>query len=170
MASQTDTPGTPVPTLDEMQRWTWVIGRAQQLMMEHGVELATKASESLPPSAFPNVAEATAITKAAADFWSDGLKLWQRFLTPGADAAPTGKPKDKRFAAPEWQQHPMFDMIRQSYQLVAEHLMKSVDLVEGVDDVQREKMRFAARSVADAMSPSNFVFTNPEVMKKTLET
>ncbi|NNM77032.1 hypothetical protein HJG53_08970 [Sphingomonas sp. ID1715] len=170
MASQTETPGAHVPTLDEMQRWTWVIGRAQQLMMEHGVEMAMKASETPPPSAFPNLAETTALTKAATDFWSDGLKLWQRFLTPGTDTTSAEKPKDKRFAAPEWQQHPMFDMIRQSYQLVAEHLMRSVDLVEGVDEAQREKMRFAARAVADAMSPSNFIFTNPEVMKKTLET
>ena len=167
MADQTDAPKPP--TLEDLQRWTWVIGRAQQLMLEHGVELAMKAGEAPPPSAFPGLMETSALTRAATDFWTDNLKLWQRILSPGADADAPARP-DKRFAAPEWQQHPVFDLIRQSYLLTAEHLLKSVDLIEGVDAVQKEKLRFATRAVVDAMSPSNFAFTNPEVMKKTLET
>jgi len=172
MATQTELP--PAPSLEEMQRWTWVIGRAQQLMMEHGVELAMKATEAPPPPgatpAVPGLMETSALTKAAADFWGESLKLWQRFLVPGAETAPAQPIKDKRFASPAWGEHPMFDMIRQTYLLVADQMLKSVDLVEGVDEVQREKMRFATRAIVDAMSPSNFAFTNPEVMKKTLET
>ncbi len=162
---------TAIPTLEEMQRWTWVIGRAQQMMLEHGVEMTMKASDApAAPPAFPAFMETTALTKAATDFWSDSVKLWQRFLTPGEQAsAPEARP-DKRFAAPEWRQHPMFDLIRQSYLMMTEHMMKSVEMVEGVDEVQKEKLRFATRSVADAMSPSNFALTNPEVMKKTLDT
>jgi polyhydroxyalkanoate synthase subunit PhaC len=174
MASQTDAPAAPpVPTLEDLQRWTWVVGRAQQLMMEHGVEMAMKAQEVPPPapSAMPQLQEMTALTKAATDFWSDSLKLWQRFLTPGLEVgAPEEKPKDKRFAAPEWRQHPMFDLIRQTYQTIADHMLRSVELVEGIDPAQREKLRFATRGVVDAMSPSNFALLNPEVMKKTLET
>jgi polyhydroxyalkanoate synthase len=173
MASQTsDTAAPPVPTLEDMQRWTWVIGRAQQLMMEHGVELAMKAAEApVSPTAFPALTETSALAQAATDFWSDSVRLWQRFLTPGESGFPDSeKPKDKRFAAPEWRQHPLFDLIRQSYELIARHMLKSVDLVEGVDEAEKEKLRFAARAVADAMSPSNFAFTNPEVMKRTLET
>jgi len=172
MASQTDdTPAPTIPTLEDMQRWTWVIGRAQQLILEHGLDVATKASET-PPSApaFPGLMDTNALTKAATDFWTDSMQLWQRFLTPETAAASEEKPKDKRFAAPEWQQHPMFDLIRQSYLTIADHMLRSVDLVEGVDEVQKEKLRFATRSVVDALSPSNFAFTNPEVLKKTLET
>jgi polyhydroxyalkanoate synthase len=55
------------------------------------------------------------------------------------------------------------------YLLIGEHMLKGVDMVEGVDAPTREKMRFATRSVVDALSPSNFALTNPEVMKKTLE-
>jgi polyhydroxyalkanoate synthase len=165
MADQTDAPQPP--NLEDMQRWTWVIGRAQQLMLEHGVEMAMKAAETPPPSAFPNLMDTTALTKAATDFWSDSVKLWQQFLTPGQPTAPA---KDKRFAAPEWQQHPVFDLIRQTYLTIADHMLKSVDTIEGVDAVQKERLRFATRTVVDAMSPSNFAFTNPEVMKKTLET
>jgi len=165
MADQTDAPKPP--SLEDMQRWTWVIGRAQQLMLEHGVELAMKATEAPPPSAFPNLMETTALTKAATDFWSDSVKLWQQFLVPTES---TPAPRDKRFAAPEWQQHPVFDLIRQTYLTIADHMLKSVDLVEGVDAVQKEKLRFATRAIVEAMSPANFVLTNPEVMKRTLET
>jgi polyhydroxyalkanoate synthase subunit PhaC len=173
MASQTETPAPTLPSLEDMQRWTWVIGRAQQLMLEHGVEMAMKAGETPPPgsAALPGLMDTTALTRAATDFWSDSLKLWQRMLTPassGADAAPA--PKDKRFAAPEWREHPMFDLIRQSYLTIADHMLRSVDLVQGVDEVEKEKIRFATRALVDAMSPSNFAFTNPEVMKRTLET
>lgn len=171
MASQTSgaaAPTMPTPTLEDLQRWTWVIGRAQQLMMEHGVEMAMKASEApATPAAMPALTESSALARAATDFWSDSVKLWQRFLTPGADQE---KHKDKRFAAPEWREHPLFDLIRQSYELIARHMLKSVDLIDGVDDAEKEKLRFAAQAVADAMSPSNFALTNPEVMKKTLET
>ncbi|GAO39798.1 putative poly(R)-hydroxyalkanoic acid synthase [Sphingomonas changbaiensis NBRC 104936] len=165
MADRTDTP-QPL-SLEDMQRWTWVIGRAQQLMLEHGVEMAMKATETPAPPAFPTLMETTALSQAATDFWSDSLKLWQRFLMPAEPSAPS---KDKRFAAPEWQQHPVFDLIRQTYLTIADHMLKSVDLVEGVDPVQKEKLRFATRAIVDAMSPSNFVLTNPEVMKRTLET
>lgn len=172
MASQSsDTAPPPMPTLEDMQRWTWVIGRAQQLMMEHGVELAMKAGDGPAATPMPALMGTSAIAQAATDFWSDSMKLWQRFLTPGeAEAPKEPKPNDRRFAAPEWREHPLFDLIRQSYQLIAQHMLKSVDLVEGVDDAEKEKIRFATRTVIDAMSPSNFAFTNPEVMKKTLET
>ncbi|MFD1610606.1 PHA/PHB synthase family protein [Sphingomonas tabacisoli] len=172
MASQTsDTVLPNTPTLEDMQRWTWVIGRAQQLMMEHGVELAMKAGDGPAPTPMPALMGTSAIAQAATNFWSDSMKLWQRFLTPGEAAAPEEpKSKDRRFAAPEWREHPLFDLIRQSYQLIAQHMLKSVDLVEGVDEAEKERIRFATRTVVDAMSPSNFAFTNPEVMKKTLET
>lgn len=169
MADPTDLPHSP--TLEDLQRWTWIIGRAQQLMLEHGVEMALKAGEMPAPPAPPGLAESTALTQAATDFWADSVALWQRFLAPDtAPAASDQKIRDKRFAAPEWQQHPLFDLIRQSYLLAADHMLRSVDLIDGVDAAQKERLRFATRAVVDAMSPSNFILTNPEVMRKTLET
>ena len=172
MASETETPN--LPSLEDMQRWTWMIGRAQQLMLEHGVEMAMKAGEAPPPptpTAFPGLAEGSALAQATGDFWSENLKLWQRFLNPGASSESPATPvKDRRFAAPEWSEHPVFDLIRQSYLMVADYLTRSVDLVEGVDEAEKQKLRFATRALVDAMSPANFAFTNPEVMKKTLET
>ena len=78
--------------------------------------------------------------------------------------------KDKRFAAPQWRDNPLFDMIRQSYLLVSERLLGAVDAIEGVDAKQREKLRFMTKSFVDAMAPSNFALTNPLVLERAMET
>ena len=168
---QTSAPA--LPTLEDLQHWTWVMGRAQQMMIEHGLEAAKKASEAPGAPAFPGFGDGAAMAKAATDFWSDSMKLWQRFLTPGEAGAGEEDPqarKDRRFAAPQWRENPVFDMIRQSYMLVAEHMLKGVDALEGVDPKQKEQIRFATRQFVDAMSPSNFPLTNPLVIEKTIET
>ena len=69
--ADTPTP-TPTPSLEELQHWTWVLGRAQQMMLEHGFD----AFANLPaPTLDP-----TAALRASAGFWSDTMQLWQRFL------------------------------------------------------------------------------------------
>jgi polyhydroxyalkanoate synthase len=184
MASQTHDPAAP--TLEELQRWTWVIGRAQQLMLEHGVETMLKAAEAPPPGALPaapvplampglgGMRDPAALARAAGDFWMDALRLWTCALGGGlagdTGAAPAPARGDRRFDAPEWRDHPTYDLIRQMYLLIGDHLLRGVDLIEGVEPQEREKLRFATRTMMDALSPSNFVFTNPLVMKKTLET
>jgi polyhydroxyalkanoate synthase len=147
-----------------------VIGRAQQMMMEFGAQ-AMKQAPSTGASAFPGF-DPQAIMQAQADFWADGMKLWQGFLTP--DAAPPEEPaehaRDKRFKAPQWRANPAFDMIRRSYLLISDHMLKGVDQVEGLEPKQKEQLKFATRGFLDAMSPSNFAFTNPQVMEKMIET
>jgi len=160
-----------LPTLEDMQRWTWVIGRAQQMMLEYGLD-AVRNGKGLPgATAFPGFGEASGLMKVQSDFWNDSMKLWQRFLSP-QDAAPedAAATRDRRFQAPQWRDNPMFDLIRQSYLLVAEHLLKGVDAIEGVDAAKREKIRFAMKGFIDAMSPSNFPLTNPQVLERTIET
>ncbi|VXC83238.1 Poly(3-hydroxyalkanoate) polymerase subunit PhaC [Sphingomonas sp. 8AM] len=147
-------PKTALPDLADLQHWTWLMGRAQQLMLEAGVPLA-------PPE---NLAEQTR------DFWSDYLALWQRFTTPAAVEAERPKEKDRRFASPAWRSNPAFDWMRQSYALIADHMLRSVDALEGVDERTRAQLKFATSGFVDAMSPSNFAVTNPEVIEKTIET
>ena len=106
------------------------------------------------------------------ELWTEGVAIWQRVLGGPSDKSALAEKadKDKRFAAPEWRDNPLFDMIRQSYILISDRLLGSVDALEGVDEKTREKMRFATRAFVDAMAPSNFALTNPKVLEKTLET
>jgi len=122
--------------------------------------------EAQPPT------DPMALMNAGAQAWAKGLETWGKMLG-GVTAAPTGEVterKDRRFAAPEWRENPIFDTIRQTYLRVSDQLLGSVDEMEGVDAPTREKLRFATRSFVDAMSPSNFALTNPQVLKRTIDT
>jgi polyhydroxyalkanoate synthase len=169
-----------VPTLEDWQHWTLVMGRAQQMMMEFWAD-SVKKDQPFPgwtPSAFgfgaqPGAAaDPMALMTAGAQAWAKGLETWGKVLG-GVTAAPdevAKERKDRRFAAPEWSENPIFDTIRQTYLRVSDQLLGTVDEIENLDPEMREKLRFATRSFVDAMSPSNFALTNPQVLKRTLET
>ncbi|OWK29691.1 poly-beta-hydroxybutyrate polymerase [Sphingomonas mucosissima] len=159
----TDQP--PPPSLADLQHWTWVIGRAQQMMLEQGLAMIES-----PPSGESAAKDGPA--NKTGDFWSESLSLWQQFLGTGTAPAPQagGGRIDKRFAAAAWHQNPLFAWMRRSYELLADHLLRSVDTMEGLGEEQRAQLRFAMRGFVDAISPANFPFTNPEVIQRTLET
>src|SRR6266704_2940862 len=75
---------------------------------------------------------------------------------------------DKRFSAPDWQQNPVFDALKQSYLLTATTWLKAVEGIEGLDVKQRHKLTFLLRQFLDAISPTNFGFTNPQVIHETI--
>jgi polyhydroxyalkanoate synthase subunit PhaC len=95
------------------------------------------------------------------------LKMWGR----GQDSEPVITPEkgDKRFSAVDWQQNPVFDALKQSYLLAATTLLKSASEVQGLDDKQQRKMMFYLRLFLDAISPTNMVFTNPQVIHETIQ-
>lgn len=175
---------TANPTLEDWQHWTLVIGRAQQMMMEAWAK-SLKQDQPFPswsPPAFGlggeggggerGASDPMALMSAGAQAWAKGLETWGKMLG-GVTAAPAPDEKgrkDRRFAAPEWAENPIFDTIRQTYLRVSDQLLGTVDEIEGVDGPTREKLRFATRALIDAMSPSNFALTNPQVLKRTLET
>jgi polyhydroxyalkanoate synthase len=184
--ARTDEPAAPamppLPTLEEMQHWTAVMGRAQQMMMEHLAQQAGQGAAALgsapPPKLdaplpwagmFPDPAK---IAEAQVQMWTEGLAIWQRALGQRKEptAEETAADTDRRFNAPQWRESPVFDMIRQSYLLISDRMLGSVDALEGIDDKQREKLRFATRAFVDAMAPSNFAATNPVVIERALET
>jgi len=157
-------PGS-APSLEDLQHWTWVVGRAQQMMAEAGLA----AAGQLPGTGWPVIPgfnDPAALSRAQ-DFWTDSLALWSRFLDP--QAAPAEPSRDRRFRGEAWRQ-PVFDTIRQSYELASAHLLKGVDAMAGLDRRQREQLRFATQGFVDAMSPSNFPATNPEVIERTVAT
>ncbi|MEG3172309.1 class I poly(R)-hydroxyalkanoic acid synthase [Sphingomonas sp. ZB1N12] len=155
----------PTPTLPDLQHWTWVMGRAQQMMMEQGLAAMQPKPEAIP--AIPGLTDPATLERAR-DFWSESLTLWQRFLDP-AKAPEPAPVTDKRFKAPQWRE-PVFDLIRQSYQLIGDHMLRGVEAIDGLDPKQKEQLRFATKGFVDAMSPTNFALTNPQVIEKTIET
>src|SRR5437870_6870279 len=182
MADETNTGGA-IPTLEDWQHWTLVMGRAQQMLMEFWAE-SLKSDKPFPMFTAPSppafgfgeqaaAADPMALMSAGAQAWTKGLEAWGKMLggvTAAAPAADDKARKDRRFAAPEWAENPIFDTIRQTYLRVSDQLLGTVDEIENVDPATREKLRFATKSFVDAMSPSNFALTNPQVLKKTLET
>ena len=163
-AGETGTATPPIPTLEDWQHWTSVMGRAQQMLLERWAEGLNAAEPARSATALP---DPMALLSASAEAWSKGLAAWGQML--GAGQAAASRP-DRRFAAPEWHDNPLFDTIRQSYLAISAQLMKGTEELEGLDDAARARMKFATQSFLDAMSPSNFALTNPLVLKRTMET
>ncbi|HET8610521.1 MAG TPA: hypothetical protein VFM11_12350 [Burkholderiales bacterium] len=106
--------------------------------------------------------------------WQDYQALWQStwLRMMGAEAAPVAEPAqgDRRFRDDDWQRNFVFDFIKQSYLIAARHLHHAVAGAEGLDEHTAQKVDFYTRQYIDAMSPSNFVLTNPEVLRETAKT
>ena len=108
-------------------------------------------------------------------FWNDYMQLWQssmhRFFGGEAEKPMMDSSGDRRFKDQVWSESVVFDFIKQSYLLTAQHLQKAVHEAEGgLDEKEAHKVEFYTKQFIDAMSPSNFVMTNPEVLRATLET
>ncbi|MEH3144516.1 MAG: class I poly(R)-hydroxyalkanoic acid synthase [Methylobacterium frigidaeris] len=100
------------------------------------------------------------------------LALWGSTLQKmqGETTLPVAMPdpRDKRFAAPEWSSNPMFDFIKQGYLITSRWAEILVDEAQGLDDHTRAKAQFYVRQLSGALSPSNFLMTNPELIRETL--
>ena len=107
----------------------------------------------------------TALTKQFVDLWASTLQRLQGEQAPPVAAPDAG---DKRFADAAWRDNPYFDFIKQAYVLTtrwADDLVKRADELTPHD---REKAQFYLRQVTAALSPSNFLATNPEILRTTL--
>lgn len=82
----------------------------------------------------------------------------------------TLKTNDKRFSAPEWNNVPFFHYIKENYLMNYQHTMDIIESVKKIPKEEKEKVIFYAKQVLDAISPSNFPFTNPEILKETIKT
>ena len=100
------------------------------------------------------------------------LELWGSAMKrlSGEDAKPVVKPdpRDRRFADPEWTSNQFFDFIKQAYLLATEWADDLVADAKGLDPHTRQKAEFYIRQLANALSPSNFVLTNPELLRETM--
>ncbi|MBN9447024.1 MAG: class I poly(R)-hydroxyalkanoic acid synthase, partial [Bosea sp.] len=112
------------------------------------------------------------IIEAQASITTDFLSLWSATLKRlgGEPAEPVIEPekRDARFSDPEWQSHPVFDFVKQAYLLSSRWAESMVEQAEDLDPHTRDRARFYVKQIAGALSPSNFVATNPELLRETL--
>jgi len=111
--------------------------------------------------------------QAQIDLWQDYLNLWasttRRFLGESSDPVIEPSRDDRRFKDPSWSENTVFDFIKQSYLLTARWMQNTVHQVDGLDGPTARKVDFYTKQFVDAMAPTNFVLTNPEVLRETLE-
>ncbi len=182
-----ETQGTEVKLPDpvEMSRaMTRIAERSQRLVTEF---LTRHATEGLRGNADPlnlgnaflemtarMMSDPAKLLQAQMALWQDYILLWQRTTQRllGQAAEPVAAPAkdDRRFKDPAWDENTVFDYVKQSYLLTARWMQSMVRNVDGLDDKTARKVDFYTRQFVDAMAPSNFIVTNPEVLRTTIET
>ena len=178
-----DTAGFKMPDPAEIGRSMADVAERSQRIVGDWLKRQTTEEQSADPlnigSAFLEMtaklmANPARLMAAQIGFWQDYMTLWQntaRRLMGGAnepviDASST----DRRFKDDAWKENEVFDFIKQSYLLSARYVQDVVKQVDGLDPKTAQKVDFYSRQFVDAMSPSNFLLTNPEVLRKTAET
>lgn len=182
-----------MPNAADWPEWMEAAQRVQELLLELQQEIGRHETPSIPfmdPRHWTEYADKWLKMLPLAEpdmqkkLWEDGLALWQGVLaqygigTLGQDGAEEGKAEspvqlprtDRRFADPRWSAQPLYAVIHQTYLMLAEQIEGMVDKIEGVSPDQREQLRFATRTLIEALSPANFPATNPIVMERLVAT
>ncbi|ULN65929.1 class I poly(R)-hydroxyalkanoic acid synthase [Vibrio gigantis] len=103
-------------------------------------------------------------------WWEQQLKIWQNAALMGNTESVISEDRsDKRFIDDAWKNDPFYSFIKQSYLLFSKSYIDTINSIEGIDDKTKERVAFFSRQAINALSPSNFIATNPELMKLTLE-
>ncbi|CAH0536914.1 class I poly(R)-hydroxyalkanoic acid synthase [Vibrio marisflavi] len=103
-------------------------------------------------------------------WWEQQLQIWQNIALAGNSKCHVEAEKgDKRFADESWKNDAFYSFIKQSYLLFSKTYQDTIESVEGLDEKTKERVSFFSRQMINAMSPSNFIATNPELLKLTLE-
>src|SRR6201991_3657592 len=176
-------PGLSAADSEKMQAaFEDIAKRSQKLLAEFAERYKADGPQPVDPLHLTNtfmdftakmLADPNKLLQAQMELWTQYMRLWQvnaqRMM--GQTAEPVAEPAkgDKRFSDPAWKDEVVFDYIKQSYLLTARWLQSTVKEVEGVDDKTAQKVEFYTRQFIDAMSPSNFALTNPQVVKATIE-
>ena len=174
----------------DMAHWSGVAQRLQAMWLEFQQEQAVKAAAS-PATALTDPMRMFDALKRWTDalplanpavqqrLWDDSVALWQGVLGqyglgPAADTKDDGKPvlprSDRRFADPKWREQPFFAVVHQTYLMLTEQILAMVDTVPGIEPDKQDQLRFATKTLVDALSPANFPLTNPLVMQRAIET
>ena len=107
----------------------------------------------------------SSLGKAYLDLWANAVK---RMAGETVEPVAAPEPRDKRFADPEWSSNQFFDFLKQAYLLTVQWANRLVHDAEGIDPHTLQKADFYVRQISNAIAPSNFVLTNPELLRETM--
>ena len=114
------------------------------------------------------------LVEAQMELWQQYYTLWHnttlRMLGEDSEPVVTPQKGDRRFRDEAWENNELFDFIKQSYLLSSQWMQNLVHEVDGLDEKTAQKVEFYTRQFVDAISPTNFLMTNPEVLRTTIET
>jgi polyhydroxyalkanoate synthase len=106
-----------------------------------------------------------ALAKSYMDLWAMTVK---RMAGEHPEPVKPADPRDRRFSDPDWNNNPFFDALKQAYLLTTDWAERMVKEAEGIDEHTKRKAEFYVKQISNAVSPSNFVLTNPELFRETL--
>jgi polyhydroxyalkanoate synthase len=104
---------------------------------------------------------------ATMDTWREAANRFWGLETPHDEEE--GRP-DKRFSAPDWEQNPFYETLKESYLLASEYLLKEAEETDGEDTAEQRRLKFHLKQFVDAMAPVNYLLTNPAALKRAFET
>jgi poly[(R)-3-hydroxyalkanoate] polymerase subunit PhaC len=145
----------------------------QQATRQFDDALAAAMGVEGKPADDENMSPLAVAANMQQQYWSPVLDFWRGFFNdksaPGS-GSPARTPRgDRRFKDEVWSHSPYYDLLKQSYLLNSKQLSEFVDQAQ-VDEKSKLQLRFYARQFIDAMSPSNFPATNPEVIRTAIRT
>jgi polyhydroxyalkanoate synthase len=155
---------------DNTRKWLGACAESAQAWTQAVSSAGPAVDDRAPPNP-----QASALVQASARYCDQQSALWRAWLSSGADGqrqmppVTTPEPNDRRFAGDDWTHHAWFSTLKQSYLLNARLLAETVEAAE-LDDKNKHALRFFTRQFIDAMSPANFLSTNPEATRLAIET
>ncbi|QLF70316.1 class I poly(R)-hydroxyalkanoic acid synthase [Peteryoungia desertarenae] len=150
---------------------TWLAPRERGEIIDPVSEPMTELVKTMSKVAEYWMADPKRTLEAQTHLLSAVFAVWSRSMTRFSStdqAVADPLPKDKRFADEDWQRNPFFDFLRQTYLVLSEWAEKLVTDAEGLDDHTRHKAAFYMRQITAALSPANFVATNPQLYRETV--
>ncbi|HEX4857515.1 MAG TPA: class I poly(R)-hydroxyalkanoic acid synthase [Usitatibacteraceae bacterium] len=112
--------------------------------------------------------EPAALAKIQKRFVDEQQRLMRSMATPGSGGEELASAQDKRFSSAEWQQSPQFRYLAESYLAASRLLLESIDEINLADNA-KQRIRFFTKQYLDAVSPANFLVTNPEAIKSAID-
>lgn len=136
-----------------------------------GDDVFSQFTQSWSELATRSLEDPTVWIKAITDYQQAQMNLWKGLLTGQSGSAPIATPAqgDRRFNADEWSTNPIFSYIKQSY-LLGSGMLQNMASNANLSEHEQRKLEFYTQQYIDAMSPTNFAITNPEVLQQALET